>query len=173
MKQVILGIFETEELFLSTLKKIIEEKIEVNEVFTPYPIHEVFKILKRKTNIAYFTFFFVVLGLIISYSYAYWTSVKSYPLVFGGKPLHSIPSFILVGFISMISLGVLLSFITFLFKTRLYPGKKSIIYDERITDDVFVILIDKKAKMPDKELNKISTLLRENGALEVIQKESI
>lgn len=171
MKSVILGIYEAEELLISTLKKISSEKIEISEVFTPYPVHEVFKIMKKKTNIAFVTFFFVLLGLILSYTYAYWTSVISYPLIYGGKPTHSIPSFILIGFVSMISMGVLCSVIVFLFKTRLFPGKKPVILDFRITDHAFVIVIDKKPEMSENDLKTINSLLFDNGAIEVFEKQ--
>lgn len=171
MKNAILGIYEAEELLISTLKKMRVEKIEIREVFTPYPVHEVFKIMKRKTNLPFVTFFFAIAGLILSYYYAYWTSVISYPLSYGGKPLHSIPSFILIGFISMISFGVLFSVITFLFRTRLYPGKKPIIFDFRITDYAFVIVIEKKPEMSSTDIKTINSILNENGAVEVLEKQ--
>ena len=170
MSASIIGIFEREELLISALKKICESKIEINEVFTPYPVHEVFKILKRKTRLPLATLLFAVLGLIFSYSYLYWTSVISYPLIYGGKPLHSIPSFIIIGFVSMISLAVLLSFITFLITTRLFPGKRPLIHDTRITNHAFVVLIDRTPEMSRNDLKTITSLLNENGAVEVLIK---
>ncbi len=166
------GVYNQEESLISSLKKISDKKIEINEVFTPYPIHEVFKILKRKTRLPYATFLFAILGLVISYYYIYWASVISYPLIYGGKPLHSIPSFILIGFVSMISLAVLLSFITFLIRTRLYPGKKPVIHDSRITDNAFVVLIDKKPEMSIEDINSINSILKENGAIEIFEKQT-
>lgn len=170
MNYSIFGIYENEESLLTAMRKIIDNKIEIKEVYTPYPIHEVFKILDSKTRISLVTFLFVLLGLAASYTFVYWNSVISYPIVYGGKPLHSIPSFIIVCFISMISVGILLSFITFLIRTRLYPGKKPIIHDVRITDNAFVIQIDKKKSMSDDDLKRIHLLLKENGAIEIIEK---
>lgn len=171
MKEVFVGVFDEERLLLSALLEMTKKKIEVNEVYTPYPVHAVFKILKRKTKLPIATFLFAILGLVMSYMFIYWTSVIDYPLIYGGKPIHSIPSFILIAFVSMISLSVFLSVISFLIRTRLYPGKKAIIHDPRITNYAFVMLIDKKPEMTTNELKTINSLLKENGAIEVIERQ--
>ena len=93
MKSAILGIYKEEEIMVSALKKMKELKINVLEVYSPYPVHEVFQILNRKTRFSYATFLFVLLGLVMSYTFAYWTHVIDYPISYGGKPLHSFPSF--------------------------------------------------------------------------------
>jgi len=102
MNTTILGVYEDEKLLISALKRIQDEKIEIREVYSPYPVHEVFKILKRKTRLPLATFLFTLFGAIFTYLFLYWASVRSYPLIFGGKPLHSVPSFILISFVMMI-----------------------------------------------------------------------
>lgn len=170
MNTTILGVYEDEKLLISAMKKIQDEKIEIREVYTPYPVHEVFKILKRKTRLPLATFLFTLFGAILTYLFLYWASVRSYPLIFGGKPLHSVPSFILISFVMMIFIGVLLSVITFLVRSKLYPGKKVKIHDLRITDNAFVILIDKKPEMSTYDINLLYSILKEYGAVEVLEK---
>lgn len=170
MNTVILGVYEDEDLLISALKRIQDEKIEISEVFTPYPVHEVFKILKRKTRLPLATFLFSSIGALLTYLFLYWASVRSYPLIFGGKPLHSVPSFILISFVMMIFFGVLLSVIAFLARSKLYPGKKVKIHDPRITDNAFVILIEKKPEMSRDDINLLNSILKENGAIEVLEK---
>lgn len=172
MNTKIIGIFEEEKLLITALKKISEEKIEINEVFSPYPVHEVFNIMKLKSTIPFTSLLYALLGLVVSYVYLYWTSVIDYPLIYGGKPLHSIPSFIIICFVSMISVSVLLSVITFLIRTRLYPGKKPVIHDNRITDNVFIVLIDKKPGMSPQNIKTINSILKDNGAIEILEKHS-
>jgi hypothetical protein len=169
MNTRIIGIFEEEKLLITALKKINEEKIRINEVFTPYPVHEVFNILKMKTTIPFTTFLYALLGLVISYLFIYWSSVIDYPLIYGGKPLHSVPSFIIICFVTTISVSVLLSVITFLIRTRLYPGKKPVIHDKRITDNVFIILIDKKPEMSAQKIKMINSILKNNGAVKILE----
>jgi hypothetical protein len=166
----IIGIFEEEDLLISALKKIRDKNIEIEEVFTPYPIHEVFEIMKRKTKLHIATFLFAAFGLVISYAYIYWTSVISYPLIYGGKPTHAIPSFIIICFVTTICIAILLSVITFFVKSHLYPGKKPTIVDHRITDNAFVILINKKLEMTSDDIKTISSIFKKNGAIEVIEK---
>ena len=170
MKTSILGIFEDEDLLISTLRKIRDKHIEITEVYTPYPIHEVFKIMKRKTKLQIATFLFAAFGLVMSYVFIYWTSVISYPLIYGGKPYHAIPSFIIICFVTTICVAILLSVITFFVRSRLYPGKKPIIVDHRITDNAFVIVIETPPEMSSGEIKNINALLMKNGAIEVIEK---
>ncbi len=170
MNKAILGIYEDEDLLISALRRLQDEKMEISEVFTPYPVHEVFKILKRKTRLPLATFLFSAFGAIATYLFLYWASVLSYPLIFGGKPLHSIPSFILISFVMMIFFGVFLSVITFLIRSKLYPGKKVKIYDPGITDNAFVIMIDKKPEMSFDEIKLLNSILKEQGAVKVLEK---
>ena len=170
MKKRILGIFEEEGLLIGALKIIRDKNIEIAEVFTPYPIHEVFKIMKRKTKLQIATFLFAAFGLMMSYSFIYWTSVISYPLTYGGKPYHAIPSFIIICFVTTICVAILLSVITFFIRSRLYPGKKPEIVDPRITDNAFVIVINAQPETTSDDIKIIISLLTKNGAVEVIEK---
>jgi len=170
MKHNIIGIFKEEEMLISALKIIRDKNIEITEVFTPYPIHEVFKIMKHKTKLQIATFLFAAFGLVLSYGFIYWTSVISYPLTYGGKPYHAIPSFIIICFVTTICVAILLSVITFFIRSRLYPGKNPTIIDKRITDNAFVILINIQPETSSDEIKSINSLLMENGAVEVIEK---
>jgi len=107
---------------------------------------------------------------VISYVFIYWTSVISYPLTYGGKPYHAIPSFIIICFVTTICVSILLSVITFFIRARLYPGKNPTIVDPRITDNAFVILINTRPEMTSNDIKTINSLLRKNGAVEVIEK---
>ena len=169
MKTNIIGIFKEEGLLISALRIIRDKNIEIAEVFSPYPIHEVFKIMKRKTKFQIATFLFAALGLVLSYFGLYWTSVISYPLIYGGKPYHSIPSFIIICFVTTICVAVILSVVAFFIRSRLYPGKKPTIIDYRITDNAFVILINTNPGMSAADIKAINSLMMENGAVEVIE----
>jgi len=169
MKTNIIGIFKEEDVLVSALKKIKTQNINIAEVFTPYPIHEVFKIMKRKTKFQLATFFFAALGCVGTYIFVYWSAVISYPLTYGGKPHNSWPSFIIIAFVTTIATAILLSVITFFVKSKMYPGKKPKIIDKRITDDAFVVLIETKNKQTQDEIEKIHSVLKNAGAFEIIQ----
>ena len=171
MSPHIIGIFEDEKGLISALKKIRDKNIYITEVFTPYPVHEVFRIMKRKTKMQIATFLFAAFGLVLSYGFIYWTSVISYPLIYGGKPYHAIPSFIIICFVTTICVAILLSVITFFVRSRLYPGKTPVIIDERITDNAFVIMINIEKETSSEDITMINSLLMQNGAVEVIEKK--
>jgi ActD protein len=169
MTKNIIGIFAEEDLLVASLKKIREEEIDITEVYTPYPVHEVFKILKRKTRLNIATLLFAALGFVSTYGFMYWSSVVDYPLVIGGKPSHSWPSYIVISFVMTIFFANLFSVITFLVRTGLYPGKKTQVIDPRITDNAFVVLINPAPEMSEKEIKHINSLLTKHGAIEVIE----
>ena len=61
----ILGIYDQEETLLQAFRKMKEEGLEIEDVFTPYPIHEVLEKHGRKsrmTVIGWFYGFFAALG---------------------------------------------------------------------------------------------------------------
>ena len=43
------GVFDDEEKLVSSLESLVKKGISVHEVFTPYPMHRVIRILKRKS----------------------------------------------------------------------------------------------------------------------------
>ena len=74
-------------------------------------------------------------------------------------------------FVLTILVGTIFTFLTFLVRQKLYPGKESHMPDPRTVDDKFVIVIEKTKEMDDNELKKIKSLLTETGALEVSESD--
>ena len=57
-----IGIFDDEGKFISTIKSLQEQKLLIFDVFTPYPVHEVFHLLKRKSRLPTAAYFFGLFG---------------------------------------------------------------------------------------------------------------
>jgi hypothetical protein len=165
-----IGIFDKEEKFISTLRLLQEQKAAIYDVFTPYPIHEVFHLLKRKSKLPTAAYFFGLFAIIATLSFLYFTSVVNWPIVYGGKPFNSFPSFIVVTIILTIFTVTILSLAAFSARSKLFPGRDNTIFDYRATDNMFVIvLISDDA---DKSKNEVSgNLMREHGAIEIFDKE--
>jgi hypothetical protein len=69
------------------------------DAYTPYPIEEVSEELGVHGNrLPLIVLIGGILGLIGGYGLQYWTSVIEYPLNVGGRPYHSIVSFIPITF---------------------------------------------------------------------------
>jgi hypothetical protein len=165
----IIGIYDDPDVLVAAAKKLKEKEVRIKNVFSPFPIHELWEILGLKTRLPLLTFLYGTTGLIIIYAFLYWTSVVNYPLKFGGKPLNSL-SFIIIMFVGTIFVAVLLTFTTFFIRQKIGPGKKVVMIDPRTTDDKFAIVIEKQPGFTVEEVNRIMALLKETGAVEISEK---
>jgi len=165
-----IGVFDKEESFISSIRLLQEQKIEIYDVFTPYPVHEVFHLLKRKSKLPTAAYFFGLFGIIATLAFLYYTSVIDWPVVYGGKPFNSFPSFIVVTIILTIFTVTIASLAAFSMRSKLFPGRDNTIFDFRATDNMFVIVVvnDGTDKSADE---KASGIMMKEGALEVIDKE--
>jgi hypothetical protein len=166
-----IGIFDEEEKFLSSIRMLLEQKVVIFDVFTPYPVHEVFHLLKRKSKLPTAAYFFGLFGMIATLGFLYYTSVIDWPIVYGGKPFNSFPSFIVVTIVITIFTVTILSLAAFSLRSKLFPGQENTIFDKRATDNKFVIVVT--IDEADKSLSeRAGRVMREYGAVEVIDKES-
>jgi hypothetical protein len=58
-----IGVFDDEGKFISTIRSLQEQKFRIFDVFTPYPVHEVFHLLKRKSRLPTAAYFLGYLAL--------------------------------------------------------------------------------------------------------------
>ena len=137
-----IGIFDEEEKFISSIKLLREKEFKIYDVFTPYPIHEVFNLLKRKSRLPTAAYFMGLSGILATLAFLYYTSVIDWPIVYGGKPLNSFPSFIVITIVLTILTVTIGSLALFSARSKLFPGRENTIFDHRATDDKFVIVVD-------------------------------
>jgi hypothetical protein len=164
-----IGVFDEEGKFLSAIASINEKGISIYDVFTPYPVHEVFHLLKRKSRLPTAAYFFGLSAIIGVLGFLYFTSVINWPIVYGGKPFNSFPSFIVVTIVLTIFTVTIASLAAFSARSKLIPGRDNTIFDYRATDNKFIIVLDSIALGKDK-VEKAEIILKENGASEIIEK---
>ena len=142
-KKYISVVFDDEVPLLQAVHKIQENDQSIQDVLTPFPVHGLDKALKMKrTRIPVAGFICGAIGGLFGFLAQAWIFTVDYPLVFGGKPYLSVPSFIPVTF-EMTVLFTALGVVSALFiRSRFIPRKKFDPIHERITDDRFVILVD-------------------------------
>ena len=165
----ILGIYDDEDKLVSSVRSIRDKGIKITDVISPYPVSEIFHLLKLKTRIPVAAFIYGVFGLVATFSFLYWTSVVNYPIVIGGKPLNSL-SFIVIIFVMIVNITVLFTTTTFFLRDKKGPGAKPAYNYPGITDDRFVIVVDSQ---PDMDMETVNRLLKEGGAVEIKQQEVI
>jgi len=170
-KKYLIGVFDDEHTLVDAFEKALEKGVVIEEVYTPYPIHEILHGMKTKTYISHTAFFFGVMAVILLIGGMYYSAVISWPLLFGGKPFNTFPSFIvvtIVGTILMVTLGTLFNFSV---SSKIFPGKKPVIIDIRVTNDKFIIVLDQDKMGIQKP--EVTQLFQSNGATEVYEKEAI
>ncbi|MCF8381249.1 MAG: DUF3341 domain-containing protein [Bacteroidales bacterium] len=165
----IVGVFEDDEKLISSINKLNGKNIFIHEVYTPYPIHEVLKLLKRKSRLPTAAYFYGLSGALAVLAFLYYTSVISWPIVYGGKPFNSFPSFIVITIILTILTVTITSLATFSYRSKLYPGQKNRIFHDQATDDKFVIVID-SIKVGEEVSREAEAIFKSDGALEILTK---
>ena len=166
-----IGVFDDEEKFISGIKSLKEQKYLIFDVFTPYPVHEVFHLLKRKSKLPTAAYFFGLFGVVATLAFLYYTSVLDWPLIYGGKPFNSFPSFIVVTIVITIFTVTILSLGLFSARSKLFPGRDNTVFDLRATDNKFIIVVD--VDLQQNVAEKAGKIMHEQGAVEVIDKEFV
>ncbi len=164
--QYLLGVFDTEDEMLVAFRKMKEEALEIEDVFMPYPVHEVLENHGKKSKITIVGWLYGLFAALGVLAFLVYTAVINWPLNYGGKPSSAFPSFLVVTIILTIFSITILSLFTFSLRANLWPGKDIEVFHERATDDKFVILIKKEKA----DHGKLVSLFKEAGASEIIEK---
>jgi hypothetical protein len=165
-----IGVFDEEKSLIASIKSLQEKKLAIYDVFTPYPIHEVLHLLKRKSRLPTAGLIYGLTGALSVLAFLYYTSVIDWPIDYGGKPFNSFPSFIVITIVLTILTVTITSLFTFSARSKLFPGQEPVIFDERATDDKFIIVIDTK-QLGDVAASEAGRIMSDAGAVEVIEKE--
>lgn len=165
-----IGVFDEEKSLVSSIKSLQEKNLAIHDVFTPYPVHEVLHLLKRKSKLPTAALIFGITGAISVLAFLYYTSVISWPIVYGGKPFNSFPSFIVITIVLTILTITITSLFTFSVRSKLFPGQEPVIFDERATDDKFIIVLD-AGILGSEAMNEAISIMSSSGAVEILNKE--
>lgn len=113
--------YEDEHEFLEKLEELVQQGTPTDrlDVITPIPVPQIETLLgQKKSPVRFFTLAGALTGLSLGFVFTIFT-VLDWPLITGGKPLISIPPFIVIAFALTILLGSLASFAGFLIFGRL------------------------------------------------------
>jgi hypothetical protein len=169
-KQGLAAIFLTEEQILEATRKTRERGFTKFEAISPYPIHGMEEAAGIKRSwIPYVTFVMGVFGLSAGLLLTWWTSAVNWPLNVGGKPFLHIPTYIPITFELAILCTAFGMVACFFIVNKMAWGKNADIIDIRVTDDLFVVAVDVIPNRTD--LAELSSLLKNNGAIEIREKE--
>jgi hypothetical protein len=167
----LIGVFDDEPGLVKAVEEIRGKDLKIEEVYTPYPIHEVIRAMGTRSRLQIFAYFYGLFGALAVLAFLYWTSVLDWPINYGGKPFNSFPSFIIITIVLTIFIVTVTSLATFSGRAKLWPGKQHRSYDVRATDDKFVIVVSKEETGAE-ELGTIQAIMEANGAVEIREEEA-
>ncbi|HSA59132.1 MAG TPA: DUF3341 domain-containing protein [bacterium] len=162
VKEYLFGIFTDETKLLRSVRRLRGEGLTVQDVLTPYAVHGLDDAMGlRRSRLALVTFFAGLFGLILAMGFQFWTSAFDWPLNVGGKPANSTLAFLPVTFEITVLIGGLSTVLAFFLRTRLRPGAKALLLEQGITNDRFVVVLEKGH--PHFEEEKARRILMETG----------
>ena len=170
-KILVHGLFDDDDTLMSAVKDIRQNGYEIDEVYTPFPVHGLDKAIGMKpSRIAYASFAYGVFGLLFASWLTWYMMINDWPQNIGGKPngtwLENMPAFTPIMFELTVFMAAHLMVWTYFFKNKLYPGKEAGNPDPRTTDDMFMMEF-----VINKDSAELEGLLKQNGAVEVNIKE--
>ena len=165
--KVIHAIYTDDDILMSAVKKVKAEGHQIEEIYTPFPVHGLDKAMGlAPTRIAITAFIYGCIGLIVSIWMMNYMMIDDWPQDIGGKPsfsyLENCPAFVPIMFELTVFFAAHLMVMTFYMRSRMWPFKKAENPDPRTTDDHFLMEIT-----VDGNESELENLLQETGAVEI------
>ena len=140
------AVYDDDDKLLDAIKNLKKNKIMIEEVFTPFPVHGLDHLLDLKpTRIAIAAFIYGCIGFTFGLLMIYYIMIVDWPQNIGGKPsfslLENLPAFVPVIFELTVFFTGHLMVITFYLRSRLWPFKEAENPIPETTDDKFLIQI--------------------------------
>ena len=131
-------------------------------VYSPAPNHELEEALNQRVSpVRLFTLIGGLTGCAAGFAMTIWMSYD-WPVVVGGKPIASIPPYVVIAFELTILLGAL-STVAAVALFSVLQAKRGVAYDPRFTDDQIGIFVP-TGQEPS---TSVEELLQSAGAVEV------
>jgi hypothetical protein len=145
--KILHAVYDDDDKLLDAVKIIKAANYEIEEVFTPFPVHGLDKAMGLKeTRLAITAFIYGCIG----FCFAIWMMnhimILDWPQNIGGKPsfsyIENMPSFVPIMFELTVFFSAHLMVITFYLRSKLWPFKKAENPIPETTDDKFLIVIE-------------------------------
>ena len=158
-----LGLFDTPAAALAAAGELKSNGFSRPAVISPIPLEGVEEVLgEKKSAIKHFTFFGAVFGGLAGFTLAAGTAVL-YVHPTGGRPIITIPPFLIITYEMTILCGILATVLGFFISAR-FPAIRERVYAPEAAVDKFAVSVS----CADAEgFGRAEAILREAGAEEV------
>ena len=165
--KVIQAMYNDDDVLMDAVKETRAANHQIEEVYTPFPVHGLDKAMGLKgTRIAITAFMYGCVGFSFSVWMMNYMMIEQWPQDIGGKPsmsfLLNMPSFVPIMFEMSVFFAAHLMVITFYMRSRLWPFKEAENPDPRTTDDMFVMEVAVKGDEAE-----LVSFLEKTGTVEI------
>lgn len=158
-----LGVYDGVDAAARTIERLRGAGLRGITVYSPVPSHDLEHALHAgESPVRIFTLVGGLTGTASGFALATWTSM-SWPLVTGGKPIISIPAWVIIAFELTILFGALSTVLGLFINMRLPNRNLMQVYDPRFTNDHFGVLITP----PRGREAEVRQIMQESGAKEI------
>ena len=165
----LVGSFAEEEACIHAVRNLRNHGIETFRVFSPFPSEHLSRAIgHRLSRVRIFVLLGGIAGVLAGFAITAGTSLE-WNLVAGGKPVISMPPFIIIMFELMVLFGGLAGLIGFLFLAGMPQLDPSPGYSERFSADRFGIAV----ACAEADSPRIESLMREAGAEDVSHEDPL
>lgn len=165
-REPVVGVFAHVDTTVRAIRELRARGIAAFTVYTPLPVDEITEALEGhrlpRSPVRLFTLVGGLTGTASGFGLTIWSHLK-WGLVTGGKPIVSIPPFVIIAFELTILLGGLATLLAVFLTGRIPRFRRSPGYDPRFSADRFGIAVE----CPPDRVAAVRELLQAAGAEEV------
>ena len=162
----VLGVFAHVDTCVSAIRELRTKGFPSISAYSPVPLEEIEEALTGhglpRSPVRLFTLVGALTGTATGFWLTIWSSLK-WGLIVGGKPVVSIPPFVVIAFELTILFGGLSTLLGLLITSRLPSFGSAGRYDPRFTADRFGV----EVVCPPDQVRTVEEILRRAGAEEV------
>jgi hypothetical protein len=163
--EMVVGVFAHVDTTVKALEELRAKGYHDLEVYTPAPVHEIEDVMERGrpvSRVRLFTLIGGLTGTASGFILTIWSAMQ-WGLITGGKPVASIPPFVVIAFELTILFGGLATVLGMVLLGRLPRLWPTAAYDPRFSNDRFGVAV----RCATGRGSSVSAILQAAGAEEV------
>jgi hypothetical protein len=159
----LLGLFDALDTTVAAVEELRSSGLRRLTVFSPMPSHELEHALHvTQSPVRIFTLVGGLTGTAAGFALPTWTALD-WPLVTGGKPIISLPAWVIIAFELTILFGALSTVAGMLIASRLPNRRPLVVYDTSFSADRFGVYV----RPPQAREAEARAILERAGATEI------
>jgi hypothetical protein len=140
-RQGVLASYDFLDSTVDTIRELKKEGFDEITAFSPFPEHHIEEALGYKSSpVRLFTLIGGLTGAATGFAFTTF-SAQDWPLITGGKPLLSIPAFVVIAFELTILFGVLATVIGVFLNMRIPDIRSKVVYDPEFSAGRFGVYV--------------------------------